>query len=128
MLRSVLLVIGAYFGGLGVSMWLAPELWYELTPGVVLTGPFNLHFVRDIAMIFLVSGCGLIWGALRQDQTACVFGVAWPVMRAVFHFWIWGARGGPMDQIGLSNLIGIQLPAWLAVSMIVRLRNKEMNR
>jgi len=127
MWRNVLLVIGTHYFVLGVLMWLTPLLWYELTPGVAMMGPYNLHFVRDIALIFLLSGVGLAWGALQRDRTACVMGAAWPALHALFHLWIWGARGAPVDLVAVSNLLGIQLPVWLAL-VALKLQIKQEKR
>jgi len=119
------MALGAYYVGVGVLMWVAPLLWYELTPGVAMMGPYNLHFVRDIALVFLVSGVGLSWGAMQWDRTGCVMGAAWPVLHALFHLWIWGARGAPADVVALINLFGIQLPVWLALLAIKLHFNQE---
>jgi hypothetical protein len=39
--------------------------WYELTPGASETGPFNVHFVRDIGIAFTAAGAGL-WLAVSS--------------------------------------------------------------
>jgi hypothetical protein len=43
-------------GGLMLS---APQFWYGAVPGVIESGPFNSHFVRDIGLGFLSAGCAL---------------------------------------------------------------------
>ena len=53
----------AWFLGLlsavnGVFMMMAPAAWYPIFPGVVQSGPFNGHFIRDIGAAFLVAGVG----------------------------------------------------------------------
>lgn len=95
-------------------MWIAPERWYHLVPGVAMMGPFNSHFIRDVALTFALSGGALLFGLRRKDRTALLFGATWPVLHALFHLWIWTSRGLPLDEIALANLLGIQLPAWLA--------------
>ena len=115
MWKYPLLAIGLWYLGIAIYMWFAPQQWYHLTPGVSMTSAYNLHFIRDIALIFAISGAALIIGAARGNQTAAIFGAAWPAMHAIFHIWIWVARGVPFDQVALINMIGIQLPAWLAV-------------
>lgn len=47
----------------GLMMIIAPMTWYELTPGASDSGPFNVHFVRDIGIAFTAAGAGL-WLAL----------------------------------------------------------------
>ncbi len=117
-------------GGLHVLnaglMWAAPDAWYVRVPGVSATGPFNMHFVRDIALIFLVSGVALIAGALRGSRAALLFGASWPALHALFHIWIWVGRGMPLDPVAFTNSAGIQLPAWLALTAALKLAQKEV--
>jgi hypothetical protein len=107
-------------------MWFAPHFWYETVPGVAMMGPFNLHFVRDIALAFGMSAGALAYGALAHDRTAAVCGAAWPALHALFHSWIWFARGVPFDQIAFVNLTGIQIPAWLALTAALSFTRKEI--
>ena len=44
----------------GVSMLVDPGGWFERIPGVVETGPFNPHFVRDVGFGFLAAGGALV--------------------------------------------------------------------
>jgi len=123
MWRSILLVVAVVFLASAIAMWFAPQWWYDNTPGVAMMGPFNLHFIRDIALAFLVSAGAIIWGLVKQDRTALVFGALWPCLHAVFHIWIWVImRGMPFDQIAAVNLFGIQLPAWLAFIAALKVR------
>jgi hypothetical protein len=46
------------------------------------------------------------------------------VLHALFHVWIWVHRGLPADVIALTNLAGIQLPAWGALILAFRLNTK----
>ena len=62
------------------------------------------------------------WGAGKRNVTAAVFGAAWPCFHALFHIWIWLGRGVPFDEIALVNLVGIQLPAWLALMAALQFR------
>jgi hypothetical protein len=60
----------------GLMMIIAPMTWYELTPGASETGPFNVHFVRDIGIAFVAAGAGL-WlavgdAAWKSASTAIV--------------------------------------------------------
>lgn len=104
------------------TMWFAPMWWYETVPGLTMMGPFNSHFVRDIGLIYLVSGLGLIYGA-RAPHVA-LFASLWPILHALFHAWIFVQRGMPLDLIAATNLILIQLPAWLCLwSALDRLKD-----
>ena len=82
--------------------------------------------MRDIALAFGMSAGALSYGALAHDRTAAICGAAWPALHALFHIWIWFARGLPFDQIALVNLAGIQIPAWLAFTAALSLTRKEI--
>lgn len=126
MWRNILIVLAVFFIGSATVMWFAPQWWYGSTPGVAMMGPFNLHFIRDVALAFLVSGGALGWGYFKHDKTAMVFGALWPCLHAVFHIWIWVTmRGMPFDQIAAVNLFGIQMPAWLALIAALKAKQKQ---
>ena len=125
MSRGLLWAIGSFFVVYSAYMWFAPQHWYNSSPGVAMMGPFNLHFIRDVAIAFFVSGSALGYGAWKSDKTAAIFGAAWPCFHALFHIWIWTQRGFAIDQIALVNLLGIQAPAWIALWAALRLVDKR---
>jgi len=125
MWRTILGMIALYNLGLALYMWFAPMTWYQGTPGVSDMGPFNLHFVRDVALTYLVSALVFAYALRKNDKTAAVFGALWPCLHAVFHLWIWSMRGFPFDQIFAVNAFGIQLPAWLALLAGLKLFNRS---
>lgn len=118
MARIFLYVIAATYGTNALIMWFAPEFWYETTPGVSMMGPFNLHFIRDIALIYLLASVAFVCALQKNNQTAAYVGAAWPTMHALFHIQIWMARGFPLDEVAAVNLAGIQLPAWGTLYLI----------
>jgi hypothetical protein len=115
MWRLFLFLIAAYYAALAVTMWVMPQLWYDLTPGVAMMGPFNSHFIRDAALAYLTAGGVIAWGTFNRNQGIVVIGALWPAMHGIFHLWIWFTRGVPLDLIAAVNFAGIQLPAWLAL-------------
>lgn len=116
MSRLVLSLVAITYGVVAAHMWMAPHHWYESIPGVAAMGPYNVHFVRDIALAFLVSALSLGWASWKFNRTAAVIGAAWPCLHAVFHIWIWAMmRNMALDYVALVNLLGIQTPAWLAL-------------
>lgn len=127
MWRPALFLIAAAHFTNALIMWFAPHTWYETVPGVAMMGPFNPHFVRDIALAFGMSAAALAYGAAKSDRTAAVCGAIWPALHALFHVWIWAVhRGAPFDQIALVNLTGIQAPAWLALAAAFNFTRKEL--
>lgn len=126
MARAILTTLAALYGLTAAVMWAAPMRWYELTPGVAMMGPFNSHFTRDVALAFLVSATALAVGARQGNRALAMFGAAWPCLHAAFHVWIWLSRGLPADIPAVTNLFGIQLPAWVALAAAFRLREEEL--
>ncbi|WP_189438272.1 hypothetical protein [Pseudovibrio japonicus] len=125
MTRILLLVIGAYYFANGLFMMAAPENWYQLTPGVSMTGPYNWHFIIDIALIYMISGAASMWGSWNNNLTSIFVGLSWPVSHAVFHIYVWVERGAPADLIALANLAGIQLPAWIGLLILAKYQNAK---
>lgn len=51
-MKRILIIISILYLANGLMMLITPLLWYQLTPGVSETGPFNSHFIRDIGLAF----------------------------------------------------------------------------
>ncbi len=125
MARLVLGVVALWFALVGAVMWIAPVHWYENTPGVVLTGPFNAHFVADIALVFAVSAAIVAAGIWRRDRWLSLAGLAWPLMHALYHLWLWLVVGNCAQGELIANLAGIQAPVWAGILAAFGLKNKE---
>src|SRR5690349_1974979 len=84
---AALLGLGALANG--TFMLVAPADWYFAVPGVTTTGPFNQHFLRDIGLVFLLVGGGLLLGAARAQYRVALWGAAslWLTGHALFHVW-----------------------------------------
>lgn len=113
MTRIILWLAGLAYIINALVMWFAPHFWYESVPGITMMGPFNLHFIRDIGLVYLVGGAGLIYG-IRNPGIA-VFAAIWPAFHAVYHIFIFFGRGAPIDIISTTNLLLIQIPAWASL-------------
>lgn len=123
--KRILVAIGALSAVTAAYMWTAPQHWYANVPGVEATGALNVHFARDVALAYLASGAALIWAGARADRSVALFGSAWLVLHALFHIGIWLHRGAPADIVALTNLAGIQFPAFAALFAGISLRAKE---
>ena len=67
-------------------MLLDGRAWYELTPGVTDTGPFNPHFVADIGAALLVVGFALLARAWRPRYwPAALAGAGFLVAHGLIH-------------------------------------------
>jgi hypothetical protein len=79
-------VLGLLAAGNGVFMMLAPTAWYPILSGVVATGPFNDHFIRDIGAAFLVAGIGFLWFANdSRARPAALASAIFLVLHALIH-------------------------------------------
>lgn len=111
-------ILGLIFSANGLAMLFAPELWYALTPGVVQTGPYNLHLVRDVGCAYLVSGLALLW-LLRNPRVwpAALAGAAFQGLHALMHIWdALAGRVAPAHLLSDALLVGIPTAVmlWLA--------------
>jgi hypothetical protein len=106
----------------------APESWYWAIPGVPDRGPFNQHFVRDLGIIYTLSGVGLILGALNPQRR---FGYWWaPTFwlagHAVFHVWeVLVGICGPISL--LEDFAGVTLPGLLALMLLEYARRDSVH-
>ncbi len=125
MQRIILVGVGGLSIGTAAYIWAATQHWYDGVPGVALTGPLNFHFAKDVALAYLASGTTLVWAGLKHDKSAGICGASWLVLHAMFHIWIWVHRGIPLDVIALTNLIGIQLPAFLAFFAAINIQTEK---
>ena len=127
-MSNPILRLGAVYFGLNAAlMWALPQLWYQLTPGVAAMGPFNLHFIRDIALAMAVSGAAFWAAAVQGNRSLALFACGWPLLHALFHIWIWAMhRGAALDLIAGVNLLGIQAPAWATFWAAMRLHKQEV--
>lgn len=101
---------------LTASLW-----WYGVVPGVVTTGPFNPHFVRDIGAAYLTVGLGLAWFALRPAAgwPALVCAAVFLDLHAAIH--VHDAVLSPVcGRDLLRDLPGVFAPALIA-SLLARL-------
>ena len=57
---ALVMLNGIFLSANGLFMLVAPQVWYELVPGVTDTGFFNQHFIRDIGIIQLFLGVAFI--------------------------------------------------------------------
>jgi len=135
-MHKTLPILGAVLGfGLaanGLYMLANPANWYFLVPGVTTTGPFNQHFLRDIGLIYLMTGAALAVGAARPKDRAVLWTAAalWHAGHACFHFWevsvgICGPSALARDfpAVTLPTLVMLALAGW---SLRERMAGREM--
>ncbi|CAN7211127.1 hypothetical protein LJR225_000749 [Phenylobacterium sp. LjRoot225] len=107
-------VLGVAAAANGLFMLVSPDSWYLAVPGVTTTGPFNQHFIRDIGLIHLLLGAGLLGGAARPHVRALLWTATavWLSGHALFHFW--EVAVGICGPSALArDFAGVTLPAIL---------------
>ena len=95
----------------GLFIAVAPLGFYETGPGVSDTGPYNMHFLRDVGFAFTVSSLGIAYGLVRRLKPLIVFGTAWLAMHGLFHLTLWLLHSAPVSEGALLDLVLVVLPA-----------------
>ncbi|MBY8822688.1 hypothetical protein [Sphingomonas colocasiae] len=123
-MTGLALLLGAAMLLNGIAMLTAPLAWYGRVPGVIQTGPFNQHFIRDIGLIYAMTGIGFALGAAMPRNRLLLWSAATLFLtgHALFHFWevavgICSTDALPRDFAGvtLPALIGLSLSGWAAM-------------
>jgi hypothetical protein len=97
----------------GTLMLFDGASWYASVPGVVETGPYNPHFVRDIGVAFLVAGLALAARAWRPVYwPAAVAGAGFLAAHALIHLVMIVAGH---DHHAAFDLAAVVLPSALAL-------------
>ena len=69
----------------GIFLVMAPHTFYTTAPGVTETGPYNMHFVRDVGFAFTVSALAMAYGVRESIRPLVLFGASWLVIHGLFH-------------------------------------------
>jgi hypothetical protein len=105
--------LGALLAANGALMLVAGRRWYEATPSVADTGPFNPHFVADVGAAYAVAGLALLARALRPEYwPAAVAGAAFFCAHAAIH--VAGLLGGHSHHAGFEWAL-VVAPALLSL-------------
>lgn len=115
---TIAILLTILFVANGAYMLFAPEGWYLAVPGVQDRGPFNQHFVRDIGILYVVTGVGFAVGALYPRYRVALWGIggAWHLSHALFHVWeVLVELCGPAAFA--QDFAGVMLPGLLALSI-----------
>jgi hypothetical protein len=100
----------------GLVMLAASRWWYGAVPGVVMTGPFNPHFVKDIGAAYLVCGAAFAWRASGRSGGfgAAAAAAGFVTLHALIHVADAFAMRDAL-QAFTRDLVGIYLIAALAL-------------
>jgi hypothetical protein len=110
-----------FLTGNGVFMLIDPLKWYFAVPGVITTGLYNQHFIRDIGLIQIFLGVGFGLGLIRPALRVEWWGATtmWLIAHALFHVWevaagicAPSALARDFPAVSLPALLGVGLTAW----------------
>ena len=127
--NTVAVLLGAAMAANGLAMLGDPQAWYARVPGVIATGAYNQHFIRDIGLIYLLIGLAFAAGAFRPAERLILWlaPTLWLAGHAIFHLWevavgICGPDAIPRDFPGVTvtALIGLGLTLFAWKRMAVR--------
>ncbi len=107
-------ILGIGLAANGLVMLGGPAAWYAAVPGVIDTGPFNAHFVRDIGVAYFVAGSALVWFAIKAAAQA---GAAFLALHAAVHLWDVAAGREHVHQLlidGPTVFLPPVLAMWIA--------------
>jgi|SRR5579862_1323475 len=118
MRRGLILLLGLGLFANGSWMLVLPESWYDLVPGVINTGPANLHFIRDIGCAYLMAGGSLLWMCKSPRAWPAAFaGGMFLALHALVHVWDTISGREQLHQM-MRDMPAVVLPAiavlWLA--------------
>jgi hypothetical protein len=125
MVRILAGALALVLGANALVQLVAPGWWYAAVPGVVATGPFNPHFVRDIGAAYLVTALGLGWFAARPREAwpALAAGAAFLTLHAAIHIYDATCGARPLQDV-VRDFAGVYLTAAIALALALR-RPKE---
>lgn len=114
------IAVGLLAGGNGLAMLVIPKTWFWSVDGVSLTGGYNAHFIRDIGMVYVLTGVAMFAGLARPAQRALLWGAAaaWLMSHALFHLWEVAAGICGPDAIA-RDFLGVTLPGLIATGLAV---------
>ena len=107
----------------GLFIAVTPSAFYETGPGVSDTGPYNMHFLRDVGFAFTVSALGIAYGLIRKLKPLVVFGTAWLAMHGLFHLTLWIIH--PSTEGVLNDLVLVVLPAVVVTYLGITYKESE---
>lgn len=95
----------------GLFLVVAPMTFYLTAPGVVDTGPFNMHFIRDVGFAFVLSSLAMAYGLREQLKPLILFGASWLVTHGLFHLILFIGHHDHMSPTALIDVVIVVFPA-----------------
>ena len=120
MTRLLLWAFVTYYLLTGLYIAVLPQVFYLNAPGVEATGPYNMHFIRDVGFAFLTSSLAMGYGLYKGLKPLLVFGALWLLVHGLFHLSLWALHGMHMDGAAAIDMVLVSIPAIVMFVLCVR--------
>jgi len=122
MIRQLIWVLVAFYLLTGLYIAVLPQDFYLNAPGALETGPYNMHFIRDVGFAFITSAIAIGYGIYANAKPVMVFGALWLLLHGLFHLTLWVVHGMYLDGAALVDSLTVSLPAIAVFALCVRYR------
>ena len=112
-MKTLTFILAAMLAGNGVFMFVDPQAWYDMVPGVPDTGPINFHFVRDIGIAYMTAGLALVWSELGAGWRASALAAVFIGGHSLLH--VGETMLGHHHDVILNEIAAVHLPAVLMI-------------
>jgi len=124
-MKKLIYFFAAYYLLTGLYILFAPIHFYNNVPGLPAMGPFNMHFIRDVALVFIACSAAIAWGCKHQQRSTAIAGAAWPALHAMFHLQIWAGRDFALDFIAASDFLAVIIPGFVVLWACSKIRTRS---
>jgi len=122
MIRLLIWAFVAFYLLTGVYIAVLPHEFYLNAPGAQATGPYNMHFIRDVGFAFLSSSAAIGYGIYSGVKPVMVFGSLWLLIHGIFHLTLWTIRGMQFDSAAMIDMMVVSIPAVATFALCARYR------
>ena len=122
MIRLILWALVAFYLLTGLYIAVIPHVFYLNAPGALETGPYNMHFIRDVGFAFLTSAAAIGYGLYAREKPVMVFGSLWLLIHGLFHLTLWVIHGMQLDSAALIDAVVVSIPAIAVFVLCLRYR------
>lgn len=122
MIRMSIWALVVFYLLTGLYIAVLPHDFYLDAPGASDTGPYNMHFVRDVGFAFLTSAAAIGYGIYARQKPVMVFGSLWLLIHGLFHLTLWIVHGMQLDRASMIDAVVVSIPALAVFVLCVRYR------
>ena len=120
MIRQLIWAFVAFYLLTGLYIAVLPHDFYLNAPGAQPTGPYNMHFLRDVGFAFLSSSVAIGYGIYSGVKPVMVFGALWLLIHGLFHLTLWIVHGMQLDSAAMIDMVVVSIPAVATFALCAR--------